>query len=449
MWKRSRPRIRYPGWTAVTTVGTTVGPVSNRLIVAGGSVSGLYATIAGARAGFDVTLLEKFGEVGSRRTVFNLAPCVGDSLARLDDGGDELTKALQVIVKRSSDDPVNGQVKVENVGSMLLADADRPATAAALADGFSGVDSRPWSRVQIGGIENHMREYVARRFPNVDIRYDTTLEGIEQLPGGGVRALLQDGKTGAIDTLDGAYLVSATGGRNVLGVERARFPEQSHFIGGLFEPVDSSRIELRRMFRMGEDLEPATHELNPPGQGWATVGLPGNGSHSLPESLVWAQVAKDAKDVPLEQLQAVVRDRATKLGLGDMRLKPGEDNILKVNVQLGMLHDEQAVQGRVLLAGDELLAPYFPTSTGASHSLGVNGPIVDEALRGLRAAGDDEAAVQAVLARYDHDAREGAAQVMEISRREMLEDLGRPNPSWSESLETLSRDVARAGDSAP
>lgn len=81
-------------------------PRADRLVVVGGSVTGAYTAIAGAKAGFAVTLVEKFPELASRRTVFNLAPTVADSLARLDDGGNALVDALQLIVSRRSDDIV-------------------------------------------------------------------------------------------------------------------------------------------------------------------------------------------------------------------------------------------------------------------------------------------------------------------------------------------------------
>ncbi len=393
----------------------------NRLIVVGASVGGAYAAIAGSNAGFAVTLVEKYPALASRRTVFNLAPSVADSLRKLDDGGNELVDALQVIVRRYSDDTVNGQTNVENTGRSIIADHTRRLTAAALEDGFTGVDSRPWSRVEIAGIENHMREYIARRHPDIETRYGTTLEGITQTRDS-VTAHLVDGVTGAKDSIDGAWLVSATGGRNVLGVTRQRFPESAHFVGGLLEPVDPSRVELARSYRLGEDLDPRTLALNPAGQGWATVGLPGTGRRELPNSLVWAQIGRDARSADPDELRHVILDRAKLVGLDDLELLPGADAILPVTVQLSLLRDH-AVQGRVLLAGDELVGPYFPTSTGGSHALGVNGPRLATTLQKLHVRGAD---VAKVLRAYDRGARTDAARVLALGRNELLEDLGTP-----------------------
>lgn len=417
---------------------------SNRLIVVGGSVTGLYTAIAGAKAGYDVTLVEKYDQDASRRTVFNLAPVVADSLAHLDDGTGELTGALTTIVERSSDDSVNGQHKVENAGPAVVLDPASDLDASSMSDGFSGADPRPWSRVQIAGIENHMREYIARRYPQIETRYNTSVESISQARDG-VTANLVD-SSGAKTAVEGAWLVSATGGRNVLGIERQQFPEIAHYVGGLFEPVTPDRVELKRVYRPGSELAPETHDLNPPGKGWATVGLPGTGRRELPDTLVWAQINRDAKDVPAAELAEVVRDRAKLIGLGDLQLREGDDSILRANVQLSLLRNESAVQGHVLLAGDELLGPYFPTSTGASHGLGVSGPLVEQALRALREPGVSE---QQVLDVYDVRARQEAAKVMEISRAEMLEDLGQPAESWNESLSKLGKPGVSAGNAAP
>lgn len=335
---------------------------------------------------------------------------------------------------------------MENAGARMLVDPARPLTADSLADGFTGVDPRPWSRVQIAGIENHMRRYIAERFPQIETRYGASVEAITQSRDG-VTAHVLDQATGAKDSIDGAWLVSATGGRNALGVRRANFPEVAHFVGGLMEPVAPSRIELTRAYRLGEQLDPKTLALNPAGRGWATVGLPGTGRAELPHTLVWAQVGEDARMVDREQLRQVVRDRANLIGLDDIDLLPGDDAIMPVNVQLGLLR-EPAVQGRVLLAGDELIAPYFPTSTGGSHALGVNGPLVEETLRALREPGADAGAI---LRSYDETARAEAAKVVALGRNELLEDLGMPRlGSVDEHLAQL--DAARgesAGMAAP
>ena len=217
-------------------------------------------------------------------------------------------------------------------------------------------------------------------------------------------------------------------------------------MGGLFEPVAPDRVELRRVYRDGADLGPETHDLNPPGHGWATVGLPGTGRKELPDTLVWAQIDRSAKEASDADLREVVRDRAKLLGLGDLNLRPGDDSLLKVDVQLSLLHDQPAVQGRVLLAGDELLGPYFPTSTGASHGMGVSGPLVEDTLKALRAPNAD---TKRILDIYDVRARNEAADVMRISRAEMLEDAGLPNPGWKASVDALKPSNAPTGDAAP
>jgi 2-polyprenyl-6-methoxyphenol hydroxylase-like FAD-dependent oxidoreductase len=415
-----------------------VTPASNRVIVAGGSVTGLYTAMSAAKLGYDVTLVEARGEQASRRTVFNLAPSVADSLARLDDGTGELTGALQTIKRRLSDDTVNDQHKVENMGERVQSEPSRDVDALAMSKGYDGGDPRPWGRVQIAGIENTMRQYMARRFPQIDVRYDTTIDSITQ-DAKHVTAHLTDATTGAKDAIDGAWLVSATGGRNALGIKRTTFPEVAHFVGGLFEPVSEDRVELRRTYRDGKDLSADTQGLNPAGHGWATVGLPGTGRMELPDTLIWSQISKPAKDASDEELRAVVKDRAKLIGLGDLALRP-KDDLLKVDVQLSLLRDH-AVQGRVLLAGDELIGPYFPTSTGAGHGLGVSGPLVEQALAALKQPGVD---AKRVLDVYDVRARGEAADVMRISRHEMLEDLGIPDPGLEESLRRL--DAAKRTD---
>jgi len=421
--------------------------IDNHVIVAGGGVTGLYSAIGAAKAGFEVTLLEKYARVGSRATIFNLAPTVADSLARLDSFGTELVDGLQPIVRRSSDDTINGMFKIENVGRTINADGSRPLTSHAVVDGYTGYDSRAWSRIQIGGVENHLRSYIERHYPQIDMRFDTTIAALEQSDRG-VRALTNHAATNTTQVFDGAWLVSATGGRNIVGSQRQLFPEVAHWVGGRMETVDPSRVELRRVFRDGADLAPETRSLNPANSGWATVGLPGTGRLELPDGLIWAQIAHDARHVPNDALRAVIRDRADLLGMGDVAMREGDDALLKVNVQLSLLHDQPAVRGRVLLAGDELLGPYFPTSTGGTHGMGVSGPLVEETLNNLRGATSFYERSFA-LDHYDHTARSEAAKIMEVSRGEMLEDLGLPRLTWDENLRRLGPAGPGRGNAAP
>lgn len=411
--------------------------LNQNVIVAGGSVSGLLAALSAAKHGFGVTIVERFGSEATRRTIFNLPPTATDALKWFDDGGDALIDPLQVIRVRlvdrvTSGGPINRLEGSERARDRVLADAARPLGWDPLIRGSQGfLDSRPWARIEIGALENHLRTYIAERFPQVQFRWNTTVTGIDQRVDGVTAHVM--GPSGQADAIQGAFLVSATGGRNVLGIERNLSPETAHFVGGLLEPVAPDNVQLRRVFRDGSTWDASTHGLNPPGQAWGSVELTGTGRPELPNSLIWAQINKDANTVDdPELLRRVVLERARMLDLGHLKLID-DDPLLKVNVQIGVLRDNSAVLGRVLLAGDELLGTYFPTSTGAAHAIGANGPLVDRAMHDLAQPG---ANIEAVLRAYDVAARRAAWEMFVLGRNELRQDLGLP---------TLSRGLEDVG----
>ena len=425
-----------------------LGPAARgqRLLIIGGGPSGNDVAIRAAKAGWqDIVVLEKYGKNPIRHTQFNLAPSVADSQAQL--GGDRLLDNYSTIVKRFKDDSVHGEMHVDNEGDHIITDLGAQTDADALIRGFDGVDRRPWSRISVQGVEATQRRYIDQVInagpegPKIKYLYGNAVtraeDGVD-----GIRLFAQE-KDGTEHAIDGAFAVSATGGRNPFGVKRVLFPEKAHFVGGLTEPTKPKYILHPRMTRDGSELSFASQVANPGGRPYATVGLPWDKTHGL----VWAQVEKPAKEYTTQQLRAVMEDRIKITGHHGALLQ-GDEALLPVDVQLGMVPDDVKVTGnRWLLAGDELLVPYFPTSTGAGHALGVNGPLVGDHLGPLREAiqRGDQGAVQGILDHYGPAAKAEARKVEEVGRHQMLEDTGLVERPFEESWQEAQA-AARAHD---
>lgn len=439
-------------FAGAATDGTRAG---RRLIVLGGGPSGNDAAIRAVQQGWEeVVILDRFGPDPLRHTLFNLAPSVVDSQAALAGGGDDLLRRWSPIRVRFKDDSAHGGVRVDNEGVRLEPDAARPTNAASLRAGFDGVDRRPWARVSIQGTEATQREYIHRVLNDgradgpVRMLFSSPAMSVENRGRQGIRVLATD-EHGMRQALDGAFMVSATGGRNPMGIRSVLFPEQAHFVGGLTTATTPDRVLHPRMVRRGSELSRDTRDCNPGQRPYASVGLPWDGTHGL----LWAGIERDAKTYTPDQLREVLLDRMARTNHGGELLE-GDDALLKVNVQLGMVADSQPIVGRrYLLAGDEILRPYFPTSTGGSHALGVNGPLIGDTLGEIRTALDrgNGRAVREALEHYDRTARAEARVVEELGRKEMLQDLGREVPDFDDSWRAAQRAARRAGvgDAAP
>ncbi len=347
--------------------------VAPRVIVAGAGPSGMTAAIGLAGHGIRTTVVEPFGAVATRENLLNIAPAAIDELARLRAG--HALESMRPVSEVRIDDRLTGRVRHSTYAQALEPDptAARGQVQSLLAN-IDGSDERTWGRVRIADLENALRRVAAEDHGDlVDVRYGSRLVGIDPSPSG-IRARIE-GPDGSHELLDGGFLVSATGGRNPLGVSARPEGPTLHFVGGDFPRSDATRTELIRFIG---GTEPRTRADAP----YLTIGLHNDarGGHSL----LWAQIGEDARNLDPEALRGLVLDRGASVGLQPRLV--GERGPIPVNVQLGAT--DQAVHGRMLLVGDELQVPYFPNSTGANAGIISARNAADTIARALD-AGDD------------------------------------------------------------
>lgn len=363
----------------------------------------MTAAIGLARHGIPVTVVEKFGEHAIRQNLLNLAPSTFDELARL--GADDVIERISPISRIRVSDTIRGTANESLPTALLTPD---PARAGSSLDGLRAVleggDKRTWGRIMIGDLENALRGHARTHHPDlIDVRYGLEVTGIEQ-GAGGVRLLTRARDGGAEEAFDGAMLISATGGRNPLGAHMRPKPsgETMYFVGGDFPGTAATETKIVRGLGDGTDLTPNRGRAT-------TIGLH-NGAPGG-NSLLWAQIDRPAGDVDEALLRQVLESRARTVELppGLLDTRPP----VPVTVQLGAT--DRAVDGRVLLAGDDLQAPYFPNSTGANFGVITARRAADAVAEALRAGGDD-AAVQRALASYESDALRASEELLGINR---------------------------------
>lgn len=417
------------------------------VIVIGGGVGGSALGHDLARLGLTVEIVEKFGADASRRNLLNLAPAVGDRLAGLDNGTGEITRALVPIQQFRFADEVSGGVPRIRAGSDFFHEQNLRPGLRGLMDGLvtPPEDPRLWSRARIEEVEDALRRSAERRYGptgtgQVRFHYDsqpTTINGVaipgtatasapvgglegaqsgllELLPRGRetVQVQVRNAATGAEQALEGRFLVYATGGRNPLGVPKTLDADVMHFVGGEFPAADLP-VVANRVRAWSDDIPGVVdRRVNAARMPITTIGL----TYPKDRSIVWAQLAHDAKTVDPADLKAILQERAGLVGM------PGEvlGDPIPVRVQLGRAHRAAFPEHRIMLLGDELGPPYFPTSSGAAKAIAVDAPLAADALAAASKPGAD---VAAIFARYEREAMQARDQVLDISRKQVHHDL--------------------------
>jgi hypothetical protein len=412
------------------------------VIIVGGGVSGSTLALDLARAGKSVHVVEKYGADAARRNLLNLAPAVGDHLAWLDNGTGELTDALVPIQQFRFDDRVVGGVPRIRAGSEFLHQPEPNPGAKGLLDALIAPpeDPRLWSRTRIEQLEDSLRGFAARHHPDdITFSYDSTLAkiGTVELAAGGSAAnpngalsqatngvlellprgldhvdVTVRGKDGAEQAVRGKLLVFATGGRNPLGIPPKLSDDVVHFAGGEFPATDDAVVANRIREWSDKIPGPVDRSVNPGKMPLTTIGL----TYPNDRSIVWAQLANDAKSYDPAQLKDVLRERAAFVGM------PGElvGEPIPVKVQLGGIDRAAFPEQRIMLIGDELGPPYFPTSSGAAKGVAVAAPLASEHIvEALRPGAN----LAEVLGRYETKALDAHRKVLAISETQVHHDL--------------------------
>lgn len=378
-----------------------------RAVVVGAGPVGMATAIELAQRGVPSVVLEKRGPQGTRENLFNVAPPLADRLAALDPQG-SLTRLLVPTERMVSEDHVTSDRGERRFHAPMQPDAarsrgDMGALARALGSPkHPDADTRRWSKVGIGDLENAMRELARSRHGDlVEFRTGADVQEIRQ-GADWVEAVLRAPEGGgAADAVRGAVLIDASGS-DLLASPRKVYPERSHWIGGRFAaPADGSTATLRRR-------APDPRDGGAPA---VTISLP-----SADRTMVWAQVREDAKTMPPERRAALLEQRAAEVGT----TTPLADRTKTAPVTVQLWESTEPARGRVLKVGDSLRAPYFPTSSGAATG------IVHDAPRAVDAAVEllSGRSPRSVAASYADAVRAANAQLVAVSRGTMLADLG-------------------------
>lgn len=379
---------------------------ADRVVVVGAGPAGMATAIELAQHGIGSVVLEKRGAVAGRENLFNVTPPFADRLAALDGDG-SLTKLLVPTERMTSEDATTGKVGERWFDSPLAPDASRSRSdmdalvKAAGPPSAPGADTRRWSKVGIGDLENTLRQLARTEHGDlIELRPDTGVSSIRQGDGWVEAVLDAPAGGGAANAVRGALLVDASGG-DLLGGPRTVFPEQSHWIGGRFAPpADGSTATLRR--RAADDSSGAPH---------VTIKLP-----SADRTLVWAQVPEDPRAMTPEQRATLLEQRAHAMGVDGAMV----DQARTAPVTVQLWTSDEPAKGRVLKVGDSVRAPYFPTSTGAAAALVHDVPRAVDAIRAIR----DGAPVDAATAAYADAVRGANERLLAVSRHALLADLG-------------------------
>ncbi len=392
---------------AVPTAATAPPP-TDRVVVVGAGPAGMATAIELAQRGIASVVLEKRGGVATRENLFNVTPPLADRLAALDPDG-SLTKLLVPTEKMVSRDETTGKVGERRFDQPIQLDASRSRgsmealTRAAGSPAAPDADTRRWSKVGIGDLENALRELARGKHADlIELRSNAGVAEIRQ--GDGFAEAVLDaaaGGSGPGDAIRGAALVDASGG-DLLGGPRTVFPEQSHWIGGRFAaPADGNTATLRRRAVTEEGADPSV-----------TIKLP-----SADRTLVWAQVPEDARGMSDVDRAALLERRAASVGVDG----PMIDQTRTAPVSVQLWTSDEPARGRVFKVGDSVRAPYFPTSTGAAAALIHDTPLAVDAIRAIL----DGTPVEQASASYADAVRGANEGLLAVSRNAMLADIGR------------------------
>lgn len=438
--------------------GPTATPSS--AVIVGAGLTGTMTAIKLAQQGHTVDVIEKRGAEASRRNLLNLAPAVADALNAIDGGSRELTGALVPIQQFIFDDRVAGEQRVR-AGSEYAFEQVHGANRRGLMDALVSPpeDPRLWSRVRLSEIENGLRRYAEQHYPDkVRFHWNSTVDAINgaKLPGkpspGGDAPIgaittgpellskippTADGVTvditgedGATSSLKGAFLVYATGGGNPFGIKPKLDPDRAHFVGGEF-PANDDPVKAVRVRERLHELPGATDRAVNGDLKWATtIGL----NYPRDKSLLWAEIAQDPKSLDPATLRSIIAERAGLVGMKGEQI----GDPIPVSVQLGVVEQAVDVDRRIILAGDELGPPYFPTSSGAGRGLAVSAPQVAEAVHKALQPGAD---VASVLKDYEREAIADHAAIQQLSRAQLAHDLHEESPA--------AYDFPRTGGNGP
>ena len=413
------------------------------VIVVGAGVAGSTLANDLALAGKTVHVVEKYGATATRRNLFNLAPAVGDRLAALDKGTGELTDILVPIQQFRFDDRVIGGTPRIRAGTDFLHEQVSRPGVRGLMDGLVAPpeDPRLWSRARIEEVENGLRNFAVKHHADkVTFSFDSQLTKIQgvTIPGadsaanpvGGLQSaangvlellpknldhvdVVVKGSNGVEQAVRGKFLVYATGGRNPLGLKPELSKDVMHFVGGEY-PATTTKPVVAERIREWSDKIPGEVGASLVGERMplTTIGL----TYPKGRSIVWAQMAHDPKSVDPKQLKEILAERSRFVGMeGNLLGEP-----IPVRVQLGSLSRAAFPEQRIMLIGDELGPPYFPTSSGAAKSIAVSAPLAADALTEALKPGAD---VAKVLGKYERDALDAHKTIGKLSETQVTHDL--------------------------
>ncbi|MCW2959691.1 MAG: binding domain [Thermoleophilia bacterium] len=391
---------------------------SSRVVIVGAGPAGMATALELAQKGVASTVLEKRGEVAQRAPLFAVIPPFADRLAALDADG-ALTKHLVPMAKMETDDLTTGRHGERTFDTPLAPDATRSRgdmaalLSAAGSPGKPGADTRRWSTVGIGDLENAMRGLAKAKYSDlIDLRYDTPVTSVRQGEGW-AEALLAPaagaapGAGGAADAVRGAMLIDASG-RNLLGSTRTVYPEQSHWAGAKFGPPPDGYTGTQRV--SAADTPTGLVE---------SAGDPQHLTLRLPSDdrrIVWTQVDTPAVGDDAAAARELVAARAKLVGIDEPL--PDDAAVMPVTVQLSTT--DNPADRRILAVGDSVRSPYFMTSTGAAAALVHDTPRAVDAVTAVL-GGADPAAVSADYAAAVRQANEG---LLALTRPRVLGDLG-------------------------
>lgn len=362
-----------------------------------------------AQNGIRSTVLEARGEVAGRQTLFNVVPAFADRLAALAPDG-SLTGTLVPTSSISAKDLASGRTTTREFTEGLSFDAARgrgDIGAILRAVGNSSAaqaDTRRWSKVGIGDLENAMREYAGRVHGGmIDVRYGAKVTGITQ-DAQGVDALVE----GSDQAVRGAMLVDASG-RNLLGASRTVYPEQVHWLGGIYPHA--------RALQLPDEGLPVQRVYSP-GRTAGPDGIAGTMAlHHADRTIVWTEAPGPGAEMDPAAARALIADRAAKVGV-TQELPKGASPI-PVSTQLWT--STEPARGRVLAVGDSVRAPYFMTSTGAATALVHDTPRAVDAARAVMAG---TSSVDAAAGAYADAVRGANEQLVSFVRPALLRDVG-------------------------
>lgn len=416
--------VSAPPPRPVPTAATTP---RDRVVVVGAGPAGMATAIELAQRGIASVVLEKRDGVATRENLFNVTPPFADRLAALDPDG-SLTKLLVPTEKMVSRDETTGKVGERRFDGPLEFDPSRSRasmealTRAAGSPAAPDADTRRWSKVGIGDLENALRELARGKHSDlIELRSNAGVAEIRQGDGFAEAVLsAASGGSGPGDAVRGAALVDASGG-DLLGGPRTVYPEQAHWIGGRFAPpADGSTATSRRRAVAEEGADPSV-----------TITLP-----SADRTLVWAQVPEDARGMSDTDRAALLERRAASVGVKG----PLVDRTRTAPVSVQLWTSDEPARGRVFKVGDSVRAPYFPTSSGAAAAIIHDAPQAVDAIQALLSG----APADQVSAGYADAVRGANERLLAMSRTALLADLGRTEADAGQPTTTVRPPVGSA-----